>query len=285
LLTKKYNPGPGDIIDLPVWKNVYRKACHTEWNNTVLNLEKKVRSGWSQQVMDMFAHSDIPFSLGAEWCGYLYLNGIIDSETRVDENGESLEICRFASPFIQERLYNSLMRDLMGERTPILALEPLDGLEDVFEEPALDLPALMERYKSYLKRLKTKGLNPWKDQPRRADMHLTEAVGHFHLYAWLQAAIGKRCVISPEFPTGNGRVDLHVRCVEKRGIIEVKSFTDLSEAIKARGQAADYGRNLGLDAVTIALFVPSDDEAVLEKLAVEETIDGVRVAVSPIGWT
>ncbi len=30
-------------------------------------------------------------------------------------------------------------------------------------------------------------------------MHLTEAVGHFHLYAWLQNAVGRRCAISPEF--------------------------------------------------------------------------------------
>jgi len=40
---------------------------------------------------------------------------------------------------------------------------------------------------------------------------MTEAVGHFHLFSWLQTAVGKQCAVSPEFPTGNGLVDLHLR--------------------------------------------------------------------------
>ena len=54
----------------------------------------------------------------------------------------------------------------------------LEELEDVFEGPELDTAALLRRYRDYLKRLKAKGLNPWKDQPRRVDLHVTEAVGH-----------------------------------------------------------------------------------------------------------
>ncbi len=106
-------------------------------------------------------------------------------------------------------MYDALSHELVGDRQPILALEPLDDLDDVFSGPALDLGALLARYKKYLQRLKDKGLNPWQDQSRRkTDHQLTEAVGHFHLYTWLKGAIGRRCVISPEFPTGNGKVDL-----------------------------------------------------------------------------
>ena len=284
LLTEKYNPGTGKDIDWNIWQRVYRKACHVEWNNTVLNLVKKVRTSFKQHVLELFSRSDIQFSLDADWCSYLYLNGVIDSVLYVKESSEEIEICRFSSPFVQERLYNALTYDLIGDRMPILALDPLDELEDVFEEAQLNLPALLRRYKDYLIRLKAKGLNPWKEQPRRADMHLTEAVGHFHLYAWLQAAVGRRCIISPEFPTGNGRLDLHLRCGEKLGIVEVKSFVDASEAKAARVQAALYAKSLDVDAVTVALFVPVENEDVLQKISGNEKIDGVRGTVEAIGW-
>ncbi len=311
LLTEKFNPGKEKPIDVSVWDRVYRRACTTEWNNTVLNLIKKARGPYRHHVLELFGRSDLSFTLRADWCNYLYLNGIIDFETGMERSGTEIDICRFSCPFVQQCIYDALAYDLVGDRTPILALEPLDDLCDVFDGPELDLPALLRRYKDYLVRLKAKGLNPWKDQPRRADLHLSparhrsrvparppttewqpssgeaggEAVGHFHLYAWLQSAVGRRCTVSPEFPTGNGKVDLHLRSGENQGIIEVKSFVDASEAKRARGQAADYARSLGLDGVTLALFVPVEDEDVIEKLSGGQLIDGVRVTVVAIAWT
>ncbi len=55
---------------------------------------------------------------------------------------------RFICPFIQQRLFNALTQDLIGDRLPLLALEPLDKFDDVFDLPELDLPALLERNKS-----------------------------------------------------------------------------------------------------------------------------------------
>ncbi len=284
LLTEKYNPGHAKIIDPDVWKLVFRKACYVEWNNTVLNLIKKSKKGYQHKVSELFTRSDIKFTLDAEWCGYLYLNGVIDSETHFTEMGEEIEICRFSSPFIQKRLYNALAYDFVGERLPILALEPLDDVADVFEKEELDLSALLQRYKDYLARLKDKGLNPWKDQPRRADLHLTEAVGHFHLYSWLTQAIDDYCIISPEFPTGNGKVDLHLKCGGKRGIIEVKSYQSMSKVKVAQKQAAEYAKQIGLNAVTISLFVPVEDEEILAQLSGEDVIENVNVSVCAIGW-
>jgi len=263
---------------------VYRAACQVEWNNTVLNLIKKAKAEYQPRVLELFATSDMAFTLDDEWCSYLYMNGIIDAEHTTDGKGEDVYICRFSSPFIQERLYSALTLHLVGDRTPILALEILDDLADVFAGEALDLPALLERYKAYLTRLAAKGIDPWQQQPRRSDLRLTEAVGHFHLYAWLQAAVGRRCVVSPEFPTGNGKVDLHLRCGDKRGTIEVKSFVDRYELDRGCRRAASYAASLGLDSVTMALFVPSKDELVLQKLSDERIIDGTRVSVVPIGW-
>ncbi|MCI4625723.1 MAG: hypothetical protein L3V56_07150 [Candidatus Magnetoovum sp. WYHC-5] len=229
--------------------------------------------------------------MAEDWCNYLYMNGIISDEMSTDTSGNIISVCRFSSPFVQERLYGALTSDIVGDRFPIPALEILDTLEGVFEAERLNLTALLQRYRDYLLRLKAKGLNPWKDQPRRADLnyrevclHTTEAVGHFHLYAWLQNTVGHKCIVSPEFPTGNGKVDIHLKCGQLEGIIEVKSFTNASAIENNVAQAARYAQQLNKDSVTIALFVPSDDENVQKQLFREQVVSNVTVTVVPIGW-
>jgi hypothetical protein len=284
LLTETYNPGPDKPIDYRVFQWIHHKALYAEPNNTILNLIQKARGPHSDRVVELFSRSDMSFSFDRDWCAYLYQNGIIAPDTVFNQKGDPLEVCRFSAPFIQERLYNALTDDLVGDRLPILALSPLDDLADVFSGPELDLPALLTRYKDYLKRLKANGLNPWKDQPRRADLHLTEAVGHFHLYAWLKDAVEGQCVVCPEFPTGNGKVDLHLRCGEKRGIVEIKSFKSRSKIPFAAQQASRYAQQMELSAVVLVLFAPVEDEDMLEKLSSVETIDGVEVSTIAIGW-
>jgi hypothetical protein len=285
LLTEKYNPGRDRSIDPNTWETVHHAAITLEWNNTVLNLVKKVRMGYVPHVLELFSRSDVSFSIDKAWCAYLYMNGVIVPELQTGENGRKTSVCRFSCAFLQKRLYNALTDDLIGDRLPMLAVDPMDDLADVFDGETLNLPSLLDRYKAYLVRMKAKGLNPFKDQPRRTDLHYTEAVGYFHLYAWLQAAIGRRCVTSPEFPTGNGKVDIHIRCNGKKGIIEIKSFVDMSETRKGTEQAAAYARSLNLNSVTLALFVPVDDEVVLAKLSGEHQSNGVTVTVVAIGWT
>jgi hypothetical protein len=285
LLTEKYNPGKDHVIDCNAWKTVHHAAMTIEWNNTVLNLVKKVRKGYVSHVLELFSRSDVPFSIDAEWCAYLYMNGVIAPAFQTAENGTQTSLCRFSCPFIQKRLYNALTDDLIGDRLPLLAVDPLDDLSDIFEGEALNLPALLDRYKAYLVRMKAKGLNPFKDQPRRSDLNYTEAVGHFHLYAWMKQAVEDVCVISPEFPTGNGKVDLHLTCRNRIGIIEIKSFRSHARTQSGILQAASYARSLNLASVTIALFVPLDDVSVLASLSKEIQCDGVVVTVVAIGWT
>ncbi len=284
LLTEKYKPEGDRPIDMDSWDNVFARACSSEWNNTVLNMIKKARGRYQSNVINLFGHSDVPFRIDSEWCGYLYLNGLIDKVDSLAETGEETEICRFANPFVQRRLYNAFVDDLAGERTPILALEPLDDLSDVFDKPEIDLQALIDRYKKYHERLKAKVVDPWKGMPRRADLQLAEAVGHFDLYAWLRNAIGRRCRVSPEFPTGNGRVDLHLSCGEKKAIIEVKSFVDKSELEHSKEQASKYAKNLSLTFIALVVFVPVEEEYVLNRLSGRSVLDGVEVFVSAIGW-
>jgi len=281
LITEKYNPGREVEIDLNVWKDVYRRAVKVEWNNTVLNLIKKAKDKYLNQVLDLFNNPDKEFSLDVEWCSYLYLNGIIDYETITEASGEKKEVCRFANPFIQERLYNALTKSFLGDDTPIYPLSIGDDLSDVFEA-GLNLERLIPRYKDYLKRLKAKNISPFRNFPKRSDLNIYEAGGHFHLYHWLMNAIGDDCVIVPEFPTGNGRVDLHVRCNSKEGIIEVKSFSRRKKLEQGKLQAANYAQKLGINKVVIVVFVHGVEEKEAEILKDDRVIEGVRIITEPV---
>ncbi|MCE7990016.1 MAG: hypothetical protein DYG89_53400, partial [Caldilinea sp. CFX5] len=287
LLTEQYNPGPGQPIDAETWELVWHKARFVEPNNTVLNLVAKARQPEYQGfLLRLFAQSNLPFAFHDPLLSYLYMHGLITSTTVRQLNGKLGEVCRFSSPFIQDILYHAFSTDLVGYTLPTLPLHPLDDLTDVFAVPGqLDLAALLWRHKEYLARLKAKGLTLWKEQPRwQTDLHPVEVIGYFHLFVWLQDAFGRQCAVKPRFSTGSGCVDLHVSCGDQRGIIEVKSFVDQYQAEEDRKQVAHYAKRLNFPRVTMAVFVPVEDEVVLEKLSVTETIDEVTVQVVAIGW-
>lgn len=287
LLTEKYNNKPDKPIGMGEWEWTYGSAVHVEWNNTLLNLAKKARDPYRAQVLRLFTDPNVRFSMEEEWCSYLYMNGIIDKELLTPETGGRAPmeyVCRFSSPFVQRRLYINLTSEMFGDKGPLLALEIGDDLADVFAEEGIDASKLLERYRGYLKRLAAKGIDPWIGQPRRQDLHYTEAVGHFHLYSWLQNALGRRAVVIPEFPTGNGKVDLVLQYQDKLSVIEIKSFVNSYELQVSRKQAANYARKLGLALSTLVVFVPTDDDAVLEKLRSDDLMDGIRVLTVPFGW-
>ncbi|MBK8256235.1 MAG: hypothetical protein IPK82_26660 [Polyangiaceae bacterium] len=284
LLTEKYNPGPTEPITPAVWNHVYNRACQVEQSNTIMNLLAKARGPYLEQVTALFTDPNVPFVQDKEWCSFLYMNGIIDEAVVPDEAEGSRSVCRFSSPFVQRRLYAALTGDMFGEKGPILAIEPGHTLSDVFVSGGLCVHPLLERYRGYLKRLKARGIDPWVGQPRRADLHLTEAVGHFHLYAWLLNALGRRASISPEFPTGNGKVDLVVRSREGMGVIEVKSFVHMYELGQGYAQTAGYAKKLGLSEATLALFVPVPEAEIPKQIGGDVVVDGVTVRVVPLGW-
>ena len=68
----------------------------------------------------------------------------------------------------------------------------------------------------------------------------------------------------------------------------VSRFTNdinvVSDGLVRAVQAARYAKRLGLNQVTLAVFVPVEDEAVLQALSVTETVDDVVVTVVAIGW-
>lgn len=118
LLTEKYNPGQDQPITLEHWKEVFMLACRVEPNNTILNLLKKAKGPYREQVMGLFGKSDVLFSFDQDWCSYLYTNGIIDYEKTTDALGGRTSVCRFSCPFVQIRLHAAFTDDLVP-RLPI----------------------------------------------------------------------------------------------------------------------------------------------------------------------
>ncbi len=279
LLTEKYNPVPPAPIDQRCWQRVYAAACQIEPNNTLLNLLSKAKAPYLSQVVQIFNRTDVPFSFGQDWCNYLYQNGIIDFEETPGTDGQPLYVCRFSSPFVQQRLFSDLSSAIFQRPGPgdVLPLDLLDDLDDVFTPQGIMTVPILSRYAAYLSRLSAAGAAPWKDQPLRKDLRPMEAVGHFHLYNWLSAALGKTCLVSPEFPTGNGTVHLVLRWEGHTSLIEVKSFTNLREMKAGQQQAAGYAERLKQSTATLAVFVPTRDEETLRKLSGPRVLGEVTV--------
>jgi hypothetical protein len=285
LLTEKYNDDPIKTIDIIQWNKTYARSIHIEHNNTLLNMIIKAKTEYKPHVLHLFQDANIKFSFASDWCNYMYMHGLIRYH-EIEQDQKLQYICQFSCPYVQDVLYNVFVLDIENKHNRnVLALEPVDCLEDVLNGPTLNLPALLKRYKAFLERLKDKGNNPWQDQPRRkTDYHLTEAVGHFHLYFWLKMALDDICTIIPEFPTGNGKVDLHIKYKSnKKGLIEVKSFVNALKLRQGIIQASDYAAKTAYSDITIALFAPFTDENVLNQLSTSQTINNVTVHVVAIG--
>jgi hypothetical protein len=109
------------------------------------------------------------------------------------------------------------------------------------------------------------------------------AVYHFNLYMYLfkffQQHNGQ---VWPEFPTGNGQVDLIIRYAGKVYGVEIKTFSTRYEYNRALGQAARYGRHLGLDEITLALFVEAVDDANRARYEAVYKDEDTDVTVTPV---
>ena len=108
---------------------------------------------------------------------------------------------------MQKRLFNYFSYTDFGEtgRTHT----PFEDVSDAVTKDALNMRGLLRRYERHLREN-----CDWllKDAPRRADLRVREAVYHFTLYRFLCDFLDAwRGSVLPEFPTGNGRVDLLIQ--------------------------------------------------------------------------
>lgn len=192
------------------------------------------------------------FNFDDKSINYLYMNGVIDEE----KVGRTHYYVRFSSPFVQKRLFNYFSRTLFKELGQLV--KPFLDLAPIITSTRLDVRELMKLYQAYLDENRS-----WlfKAAPRRSDLRIYEAVYHFNLYSYLHHFLrDKEALVFPEFPTGNGKIDLLIRHNDKTYGIELKSYTDHTGYRRALEQAAQYGKQLGLSEMFLVIFVETIDE-------------------------
>lgn len=281
LLTETYNEEKNSPITMERFRYVYKEATSVLPNNNIINIISKAKQEpYRELVLELFkTDRKAEFRFDDQGLNYLYMNGIIDIERETGEKGEPEVYCKFSSPFVQGRLFNYFARELFDDLG--LLVHPLDKMEDAVTENSLNLPNIIKRYKDYLKKNREAVFN---GMPRRkVDKRLYEAVYHFNLYRYLYDLLTKRGIsVIPEFPTGNGQIDIILRYREAVYALELKSFRDMYDYRRGIEQAAGYGKQLGLKEIVLLVFVELKEEEVKE---LEQAIEkpGITVNVIPIG--
>lgn len=262
-------------ITIGDFRLVYQMAMNVLPNNTIINLVSKARiSPYKDIIINLFKTDEpLEFRFDHDAINYLYMNGIIEPGL----GPGSLSYVRFASPFIQKRLFNYFSHhffDELGQLVGIFYTVP----QFVFPG-RLDIPVILQLYQTYLDKNKS-----WlfKNAPRRSDLRIYEAVFHFNLYAYLERLLrGESVYVYPEFPTGNGKIDLILQSQDRQLMygIELKSFSSEARYRQALEQAAGYGQKLGLREMYLVSFVESIDEETLKKYGAPffEPLSGVTV--------
>ncbi|MFN8494374.1 MAG: AAA-like domain-containing protein [Caldilineaceae bacterium] len=253
LLTETYNK-QGPTITARDFEIAYAAASNFLPNANILNIISKAKEEpYRAFVLEMFqTHEKIEFKYDDPIINFLYMNGVIDEEV-IDETNYYV---RFPCPFVQKRLFNHFAHELFRQVGQLH--KPFDNLADTITETQLSLKNLLRRYQTYLQQNRS-----WlfKDAPRKANLRLYEAVYHFNLYMFLAKFLeNKGGQVFPEFPTGNGQIDLLVRYASQVYGLELKSFTDLFGYQQALKQAARYAYQLHLSEITLVLFVEEIDE-------------------------
>ncbi len=271
LLTEGYEwhePDTKRPIEPEDFGRVLSDAVNALPNNNILNIvDKARRNPYRQMVLELFkTRETVPFRFDDPSLNFLYTNGVIDWE----KAGGTEHAAIFSCPFVQKRLFNYFSGEIF--QTMDHLYDPMTDIKAVAGENELNIEKLMELYRTYLHRNREWLL---KDAPRRkTDLRIFEAVFHFNLYMFLKSFLrDKGGEVFPEFPTGNGKIDILIRYGKKLYALELKSFKDRHAYGKSLAQASEYASRLGLKEIFLILFVETmDDEnrRRLERVFIDE---------------
>jgi hypothetical protein len=275
LLTETYNKH-NPSITMRDFEIAYAAAVDALPNANILNIISKAKQApYQELVLEMFQTDEkIPFRYDDPHTNFLYMNGVVDQEI-VDETQRYL---KFSCPFVQKRLFNYFSYTLFRYLGKLY--EPFENLEDTITDDTLNVKNLVRRYERYVKKNRD-----WlfKDAPRRTDLRIYEAVYHFNLYMYLEHFLQRRRgQVYPEFPTGNGKIDLIIKYAGQMYGLELKTFTDDSGYREALKQAARYGQQLDLREISLVFFVEAIDKTNREKYETVYVDRETEVTVAPI---
>jgi len=279
LMVEKYNKDYPKPIGLFQWNGVYSAGSSVEPNNTVLNLISKASDPKYRNILtELFETTKkSEFSFDNPEMNYLYMNGVIIYEAVIDNSGKQKFYAKFSSPFVQKRLFNRFANELypnMGKY-----IKPFENINHIYNGKILNIKNLLLRFEQYFNENKT-----WLLQiaPRRkTDLQICEATFHFILYSWLERFLYEKASLAPEFPTGNGKVDLLIKCEGQLYGIELKSFTDIYALQKGIHQAALYAKQLKLTEIYLAIFIETIDTENRTAIETEHIDAETQVKVYP----
>jgi len=261
VLTEMYNAEPDKPITMKQFNRAYIMATYALPNNNIINIISKAKvEPYKDMVFELFkTNQKYEFFYDDVDLNYLYMNGVIDIEDQIESEG--CIYVRFASPFVQKRLFNYFSRSLFNQMGQLV--EPFTSLENIITETDINIKNVIRLYEVYLKKNRQWLLS---DAPRRKDLRIYEAVYHFNLYMFLHSFLHpKKAKVFPEFPTGNGKIDLIIQFAGKTYGIELKSWSDESAYKQAISQAALYAQQLKVDTIFLVFFVETIDKKNREK--------------------
>jgi len=276
LLTETYNQTTDKPITMTQFEGVYTAALKVLPNNTILNLISKAKQEpYKPFVLELFqTKRKINFIYDDPLISFLYMNGIISPE----QVSLTEYYVKFPSPYVQKRLFNYFAREHYQEMDGLY--DPFEDLSDTITDDHLNIPQLLKRYEQYLQANRERVL---RNAPRRKDdLRVYEAVFHFHFYLYLVSFLRSYKVeVHPEFPTGNGSIDLLIRHAGQLFGLELKSFADKRQYRDALTQAAKYGLQLGLTSIWLVLFVEAVDDKNRQRFEVDYTSEETGIIVHP----
>ncbi len=209
------------------------------------------------------------------------MNGVIDQEKfgKNRETGSKTKYyVKFSCPFVQKRLFNYFSGEMFKEMGRLH--EPFEDIDDAITEKSLNIRNIIKKYHAYLIKNREWSL---KNAPRRSDLRIYEAVFHFNLYMYLHKFLkDKDCEVYPEFPTGNGKIDIIIKRKKKIYGIELKSFKDKAGYKKSLKQAARYGKQLNVKEISLVFFVEYIDDENREKYEADYTDKTTGIKVMPV---
>ncbi len=275
LLTETYNKATDQPITMKQFDYVYLRALDLLPNNNILNIISKAKQEpYKTTVLKLFDTNNVlKFAYDDPHTNFLYLNGVIDN-VEIDE----LLYIRVPCPFVQKRLFNYFARESFGTTGPLH--DPFDDLTDTITETSIIVGSLLKRYEVYLAKNRH-----WlfRDAPRRKeDLRIYEAMYHFNFYLFLAQFFQHYPVrVTPEFPTGNGKIDILIDYEGQQYGLEIKSFGGQRAYQKGLSQAARYAHSLGLAEIWLVLFIEVVDSQNRAKFEVTFTDPQTGVQVHP----
>lgn len=271
-----YKPPKDQPIALSTFERVYAAATAILPNSNILNILSKARKEpYKEVVFELFKTGEkMLFTFDDPHLNYLYMNGVIDREILAGSDYQA----KFACPFVQKRLFNYFARELFHYTGKLR--EPFEELSNIFTPEGLHIKNLVKRFELYLKQNRDWLLQ---DAPKRKDLRVYEAVYHFCFYKYLCDFFApEQAKVYPEFPTGNGKIDLIIRYEGQQYGLELKSYTNEREYYEALDQAAKYGKEYGFDNVWLISFVEYVDDATRQKYEQDYKHKDTGVTVAPI---